>query len=941
MNRRIVIVDEEVQNPLDYFGRGLGDEIYSVIGLEQMEPEVLRKTLTLGTGDAAMLVGSRAFEKLKEFYHFGIRGENYWDCSQLNRLGIEGGAFVRVIHESDRPTPDVINFFMSPVFCEKRTFPNFKYKIAKTYEEAKPALSYFLNLPEGTDIGFDYEASGMAFDKEFCITGAALALAYSNLQCAVFFSFQDIRRRNTPEEYEAFKKDFAAIVWKHQRHIWVFNLSYETQVTWREFGIECEFSDASVYNVLDGLHSKNFSLKWTAQRLLGGGDIYHLPNVYEGPGLEPWDTDFDRLEDAFSRMYFMEVYEKGKKKPTGRRIKCSEYDYMIQPEWAEICSLYPDYIQEFETLIEENFGNPFLNMPSDILGKYCCLDSFYTVLIHLENKDRYTDLCRETFLNNQRIYSRNSRAGLYTDDAYIAEYSKYSKQMMLWGILYMASFRCYEKIKKHTPKAAKIDKYPPFARILLEKNEFYKGDPAEIAKNILAQNVDPNDSYDTGLDEGNMVFKYGQKFTSGLIKIVKDSMTEIKFKGKIDSSIARKKKILGVIAGKLVPFLGLDKIKLSTKHVELEKLLYYQRAYKNLINTWAQIPDMNNVPEVIVWEKQRVSIEDLTKYIMENYYRCTSPVDNEELEKELITKFKLESVFLATIMRDVNKLPGEKRYYSNQGITTPEDAYTHFCRNYEIFCNNYNKKTGICIWPQGIKENYPQEIWALANEHWNDPMCDRMRDLWGDWKGWNVQEDYFGDKVKAENILMSEPWSESDLGLPTFTIMRKILFNILLYKKYNKILSTYLGGLFVNGSRYVIETPQLIPIRNADPDEPGAVKKLFTKYDVMHKETKRSSSGYHTIPSHMDAKKSITCPVLSTPGSRTGKTATLLSYFDISSAEVRTLAASSGDPNLIHLFETGQDVYIYTAKSMLGEDKWNSFDKAEKKKWRKVFKVVY
>ena len=94
---------------------------------------------------------------------------------------------------------------------------------------------------------------------------------------------------------------------------------------------------------------------------------------------------------------------------------------------------------------------------------------------------------------------------------------------------------------------------------------------------------------------------------------------------------------------------------------------------------------------------------------------------------------------------------------------------------------------------------------------------------------------------------MSEPWTENDLGLPKFTLIRKILFNILLYKKYNKILSTYLGGLFVNGSRYVIETPQLIPIRNADPDEPGAVKKVFTKYDVMHKETKRSSSGFHKI----------------------------------------------------------------------------------------------
>ena len=56
---------------------------------------------------------------------------------------------------------------------------------------------------------------------------------------------------------------------------------------------------------------------------------------------------------------------------------------------------------------------------------------------------------------------------------------------------------------------------------------------------------------------------------------------------------------------------------------------------------------------------------------------------------------------------------------------------------------------------------------------------------------------------------------------------------------------------------------------------------------------------------------------------------------------MRTLAASSGDKKLIHLFESGQDIYIYTAKSMLGADKWDSFDKAEKKKWRKVFKVVF
>ena len=98
------------------------------------------------------------------------------------------------------------------------------------------------------------------------------------------------------------------------------------------------------------------------------------------------------------------------------------------------------------------------------------------------------------------------------------------------------------------------------------------------------------------------------------------------------------------------------------------------------------------------------------------------------------------------------------------------------------------------------------------------------------------------------------------------------------------------------------------------------------------------------LPS-VDFRKMVMCPTLNLNGKRT---ATVISYFDISSAEVRTLAYKScldgsgtGDPGLIHLFETKQDVYVYTAKSMLGEDKWNRFDKAEKKKWRKIFKVVY
>lgn len=74
-----------------------------------------------------------------------------------------------------------------------------------------------------------------------------------------------------------------------------------------------------------------------------------------------------------------------------------------------------------------------------------------------------------------------------------------------------------------------------------------------------------------------------------------------------------------------------------------------------------------------------------------------------------------------------------------------------------------------------------------------------------------------------------------------------------------------------------------------------------------------------------------------------GKTASLLTYFDISSAEVRALCAFSHDKNMAELFDTGQDIYLHVCKKMLnasGEGRFEALSKADKKKWRKIFKRV-
>ena len=195
----------------------------------------------------------------------------------------------------------------------------------------------------------------------FKIAGAALAI----YNASGYFSFLDIEKNN-PDQFEEFKRLFAAVLETHQRSIWVFNLQFEQQVTWREFGIECAFRDSGVFNVLDGLHSKNYSLKWTAQRLLGGGDTQTPKGgsveIHDLGGIEPWDTDFDKLETIFDEMYFMTVQNpdvRGKK-GLQKVLKVSPISYQETPEWDEVCQRYPNHIEEFKALILENFGNQFL-----------------------------------------------------------------------------------------------------------------------------------------------------------------------------------------------------------------------------------------------------------------------------------------------------------------------------------------------------------------------------------------------------------------------------------------------------------------------------------------------------------------------------------------------------------------------------------------------------
>ena len=909
MQRRLVLFDQNEINPALLYGRGLGNDLLPLSAFSGLSDEQIRESLrlALGDGDGVMLVGGNAFKWLREYIHFGVRGENYVDCSKLYRLSLEGGIFAKCCPEA--PGDKEIEEFMSGEFTKKVEFPWFKHKVIHTIEEAWKFLDWLESLPEDEDLAADFEASGMPHDKWFEISG----LSICNKYFGGFISFTDLRHNTTEDNYNALLQRIGKLVVKRMRHIWVYNMGYEYQVFHRMFGIDAyDLCDASVFNYLRGDHLKPYSLKWTAQKVLC---------------VSVWDTEFDRISDLIDSMFFVEV---GKlKAEKHKELKINPMNYKSTPEWLEICDRYPDYVPEFEQLISEYWDkSAFMVIPSSILGYYCNLDSMHTLYIVEAEKDKYTETAIETFLDNIRITCQLHSCGINKDEEFRVAYEDYCKTQMAWGITYCATARCYIKMDKHRQKMANLKRYNPIAQKLLYNNTFFNGDTVEIAKYLLSNNIDTIDVNDIGLNTGSLMLTYGEDFAVSLENILRESMFEVGMiktdrkgntviKEKIgEKDISRKKKLLELVGEKIKPLLGLDKIKLGEKHLELEKYLFYERAYNELTKvSQNQLNDINNIPDHIYAFGQNRDLLDYSTYISKNLFFCTSPEENDELCYEFAQLYPTESAYLAAILESVQQLDGGDKFYKNRGITTIDDGYMDFMMNWEKVCNG----TPVDQTP------YPIKMYELATQFYNDLKCDQVKEVWSNFNGYVAQEQFFSE-VTDQYLEYCKSFDPSDLNNRLF-FMRKLVLCYLMYKKYAKTLSTYISGLFVQ-EKTVIEDPRdHVILREADPGEPGAIQKLTTYFQCMQKSSKRFSSPYHTIISHSDIKSVIH----SYPGC-------LLSYFDISSAEIRTAAAQSKDPTLQGKFDSGEDVYIACGKIYMGEDGWNALSDKDKKKWRKAMK---
>lgn len=915
-NRRLVLVDQgETPNYTKFFGCSLNNEVYTIQTLDCLEEQERNNIIAnLGPGDAIMSVGANPFKYLKNYYHFGVRNENFSDCAKLFRLSLEGGAFLKEV--LDLPSKEEIDAFLDSSFTTPVKFPNFRQDLISDLPRALKFIDYMDSLPDDQYYGFDYEASGMPLDKEFYISGAALVTE----SVGAFISFTDIRRTLGGEDNPGYKKlcdRLGAFLYKRQDHIWVYNMQYEWLVSHRCLGVDLfNLCDASVVNVIDGFHLKKYSLKWTAQRVLGA---------------TVWDTEFDRISDLIDQMYFEEV---GKlKRDKHKVIKVSPNDFENTPEWQILAQRYPQDINEMRQLVHEYWGMPFMVPSSRLLGYYCCLDSFYTLMIALSRLPKYSKDCWQVNLDNTRLGCRLMGSGLYIDEPYRKQYESYCEDMQVWAITYCAQARCYFKMEKHKALGTNLKRYKPVAQKLITQGKFFNGDPVEIVKDLMLTHLDTLSFYDTGLNEGGIALEYGPEFANAFITVVKNAMAEVKMKTPIDESIKRKKKILGIIAENSKPILGLNKAINKKKLIELEKFMYYQEAYKELDKVAKkQLIDIHNVPDKIYYMGEARTKIQYADLVQKNLFQCKSPEENNLIALEFTELFKTQTCFLTGLIESTQQLPNTDTFYSSRLITDIHDAFAEFMDHWKVYVLERRKST-----------LYPDKIFDLALKYFQNPEEDKNKETWTNFNGYIAQSRFF-PQVNEQYEEYERHFDPADVK-DDFFFMRKLVINYLTYKKYAKLQSTYVGsdGMFHKTGKWVIEGPDHIPLREADPNEPNAVWKVFVHYEVNTKSSKRWSSPFHTIISHGDCKDCLCPPPAWDKDGNIiyGGSNQILTYFDISSAEVKAAGYASGDPDLIAKFEKGEDIYIYSAQLYLGEDGWNKLSKKAKKKWRKRFKTVF
>lgn len=867
MNRKIIYSDS-----LESFSKlvGLG---YEFIKYDEWTPE--SDTLYL-------VIGWEAFNKVQETVHLGLRNTNWAKCIELERVGISDNISFIFTYDSDE-------------WYINRALENFNNPdITKPYIPEPPECNYITDCDKAIEVlnhldsvqgyfGYDYESNGLPDQEDFLLTG----LGISTTSEIHWFDFRFMN------ELDRFLNDgLRVFLDKNAERCVVFSVQFEFMATYRYLHKFYRFLDLNIINIVNSRGPWN-NLKWTARLLCN---------------INSWDDEFDSLKDDIE--YY--INEDGS-------VNTEELIKYFKDEKG----FSDEDINEILTHLNVH-PNGFYSIPMRILGKYCGLDCYYTVWSFINGKDKLLIENLKTFIPDYVVFNDYSGSSadiinrvleMYPDNEELRDKIEYLKNrnelcMDVYhaGKVLEARINNQGMIKdsKFFESAVKtgeellLQTGTTLVRFYYEFCKHWVGDNYqdlskynEITKKFIKEGVDISsggyylsrylfgtryysENHEWYLDQNKVYEDFGDEIGQKLIDMLWECVDT-------NYNITRKRSAhtyIGEYLDTLVSIPeGIDE-ETHTKTVEYYQYVRYLEDLNNLPQVGTNIIDKD---EFLINGEIYNRCENLN-YVL-GYINVNSPKNKEWLWDYWLETYLEVFMFLYIKCYELDaplqgKYPSDILKDNNSPLNYEEvfeDDFNYFCENFDLLDD---EAKNYC---RNIQENPAMLTWPLE------------RQLFLRWLN-----DYHYPGIKEYYI------ESVYTGRITGKKIDAILFglNYRLFNKYYKSVNTYLKGTFLaNDSNYEELDENWISDFKHHEWDPKMPTKSWADYTANKQYSLRWSSGYHTMPSLSEVKKCMS----TTDDS-------LLAYFDISSAEVRTAAYLSKDPAMLDDFESGKDVYINTAR---------------------------
>lgn len=882
--------------------------------------------------------------------HVGLRGARWSVAKDIPIITING---VRCIFVTDKEDPkwDLIT---SEAYKDELVQPLMNFDIIDLMD---PTLEECLDKVDGELSGWDYETRGFPMEIGF----KPLGFSISCKDYGVYIDFRHYTDYRTRPEFLKLKQ----FLLRNQKNLITYNCAFEQRCFVHMFDSWIYPLDAMAAAFTENIHT---NLKALAQMKL------HIPS---------WDDELDY------EMKLLDEYNKTGNKDLVKKVL--ENRKRLDPD-ADL-SLYKS--------IKEGAGNVWEQCYPPALAKYCILDSYYTLLCWEKLAPLHTEECLDVFHKN---FYHNTYLKTYGMPVRVDVLNKLvPENRLLNKNAEMILNRMYGELLEATYGNVKYDEVlSPIQIKMIElgRSDLLNQDSVKVLKELCKECFESDDP--TILNS-----IYGKDATVTILSTVSENdlrsrkiWTELVKRLGLDTGIQNPARDFNLKFNKdyldMIPmYNSLSIMKSPIKN--MPKISKYRRFF--IYN--------EDRPMRLKNKKFENFIEEMPQDIKDWIVDWISPENLEYIESSYNPKFfKWKDPEYTRSKGDWNKYLDAvgRAEYSDQyrGFSKGNFIWYREWIPFRSICDLIKYRSEKEIYNQmdnytSYEEmpEYPEPMISLTSEEDGFQLLDLLELNYSDfmrrsyylseqnfkYSNWtNSADEYLNKEVDLSNFIdireaiypgekslrnaMMDKWwgfntfaiiysgdllkkgyykyGSDKLTLPPVSDL-KFYFMVLQFLSLkfgsDKQDSPYMNGNNgFNAARYKVveETDQY---KSIDPNEKGEFFKV--NFQACEKSTGRWSSFYHTLPAHQPHDENYALGL--TP--KQMEEGRIISYFDISQMEPRTLAYDSKCKNFMDDYNNKRDVYFEMAKAyseLKSQEEGTPMpsDKEIKSLWRSKFKRI-